>query len=285
MASVDPRAERPEGRVIPLYTLDTHIEARRLGAALLDLLVLSLVVIWVNDVFGVTGEQGEAPLRNVIGFTYLTTATTVGPVGIVLVAIVVYSAQEALFGATWGKLVAGLRVVDLEGRRPLLKAVLARNVLRIVDYFPFIYGLGAVAVMTSPRRQRLGDRLAGTLVVRVESAPLAYLPLRALRRRLLALALGSALVAALCLAFSYYGRPPLVIQGLVNTGVLFADRGPNPYSLGAPTWGAGTVTYHAHYDSPSGGGQRCQGSIALRWDGFFGIKGGWTLASDGVVCR
>jgi hypothetical protein len=41
-----------------------------------------------------------------------------------------------------------------------------RNILRIVDFLPLLYATGAVAIVTNPRDQRLGDAAAGTIVVR-----------------------------------------------------------------------------------------------------------------------
>ncbi|MHB1161121.1 MAG: RDD family protein [Chloroflexota bacterium] len=74
---------------------------------------------------------------------------------------------EGLLGGTVGKLILGMRVVNGRGERPGLGAALLRNLLRIVDFLPLFYLLGAILVMTSKQRQRLGDRVAGTFVVAV----------------------------------------------------------------------------------------------------------------------
>lgn len=255
------------------------MEVRRFGAALLDLVILSIVTIWLGDVFGTTRVTSGSALRGTMGFTYFTSATSIDTPWLVPVVVAVYAVQEALFGATWGKLVAGLRVVDADGLRPTPGMALVRNILRVVEYYPAFYLVGAVVALTSPRRQRIGDRLAGTLVVRAESAPLAYLPAREVRRRLLLLLAGVAVFAAACGAFAYYGRPPLVIEGFKNTNSLF-DRGNIvSYSLGAPRWGGGVVTYPityrdaAHYHSAA----PCRGAVTLRWKGFFALGGGWAL--------
>jgi hypothetical protein len=46
-----------------------------------------------------------------------------------------------------------------------------RNLMRVFDALPFAYLVGGIAVLSSPLRQRFGDRVAGTLVVR--ETPLA----------------------------------------------------------------------------------------------------------------
>lgn len=72
---------------------------------------------------------------------------------------------EGLLGGTVGKLILGMRVVNDRGETPGLGAALLRNLLRIVDFLPLFYLLGAILVMTSKEKQRLGDRVAGTFVV------------------------------------------------------------------------------------------------------------------------
>lgn len=68
-------------------------------------------------------------------------------------------------GRTVGKYLLGIRVVDRDGRAPGAGAVVSRNVFAAVDA-AFFYLVGIVAIATSTADQRLGDRIAGTLVVR-----------------------------------------------------------------------------------------------------------------------
>lgn len=83
-----------------------------------------------------------------------------------VVAIGYYTVMEVLYGWTVGKRAVGLKVVKLEGGGPLdWQASIVRNVLRVVDGFVF-YLIGAILVWTSDKKQRLGDRVAGTAVVR-----------------------------------------------------------------------------------------------------------------------
>ena len=69
-------------------------------------------------------------------------------------------------GRAPGKRVAKIRVIHQSGRGVSFVEALGRNLVRIVDYMPGFYGVGIVAIFLSRRHQRLGDMVAGTLVVR-----------------------------------------------------------------------------------------------------------------------
>jgi uncharacterized RDD family membrane protein YckC len=76
---------------------------------------------------------------------------------------VYFVAFEATLGATVGKLLFGVRVRRAGGGHIGWMAALIRNLLRVVDVcFGFV---GLLLILVSPRRQRLGDYAAGTVVV------------------------------------------------------------------------------------------------------------------------
>jgi uncharacterized RDD family membrane protein YckC len=78
-----------------------------------------------------------------------------------------YSLFEAFGnGQTLGKRAAKIRVIHQSGRGITFFESLARNLVRYADFLPFFYGVGIVAMFMSRRSQRLGDMVAGTLVVR-----------------------------------------------------------------------------------------------------------------------
>lgn len=72
---------------------------------------------------------------------------------------------EALWGQTLGKRALGLRVVARDGAPVGWSAAVARNLLRVVDMLPFGYALGLLSSLFDPHGRRLGDLVAGTLVV------------------------------------------------------------------------------------------------------------------------
>lgn len=68
-------------------------------------------------------------------------------------------------GATPGKKLMGLAVVRDDGAPVDWPAALIRNLLRAVDFLPVVYGIGFVAMVASRDFKRLGDLVAGTVVV------------------------------------------------------------------------------------------------------------------------
>ena len=125
----------------------------RAVAAFIDLVLLFIVGYALAALTGATTAAGF----NLTG----------GPFFLwLLVSLAYYIALEGKFGWTLGKRLVGLRTVKLEGFAPLdWQAATVRNVLRIVDGL-FFYLVGAIFIWTSKDRQRLGDRLARTVVIR-----------------------------------------------------------------------------------------------------------------------
>ena len=67
-------------------------------------------------------------------------------------------------GATPGKRMCGLVVLHDDGTPIGWGASFARNTLRFVDFLPFLYAAGVVAMLLNAQQKRLGDLVAGTVV-------------------------------------------------------------------------------------------------------------------------
>ena len=71
-------------------------------------------------------------------------------------------------GQTVGKRALGLRVVNADGTPVTWLPSVVRNLLRVVDLLPGVYGVGLVSTLIDPHGRRLGDIVAGTLVIHVD---------------------------------------------------------------------------------------------------------------------
>ena len=81
-----------------------------------------------------------------------------------------YAIFEALWkGQTPGKRWAGIRVIKDSGRPINAFEAIARNLVRFVDFLPVFYGVGVLTMLLNNKNRRLGDYVAGTLVVHESS--------------------------------------------------------------------------------------------------------------------
>lgn len=150
-----PPAPRPVSPPTPSPTL-AGVGLRFVAVLIDGILIMAVGWAWAALVGGASSEGFEL--------------TGLPALAWMVAAAVYYIATEARLGATLGKLAVGLRVMLEDGGRLDWRASVIRNLLRVVDGFAF-YLVGAILVWTSPRNQRLGDRLAGTIVVRKSTSP------------------------------------------------------------------------------------------------------------------
>jgi len=89
---------------------------------------------------------------------------------VVLVYFLLYFGYFTIFEIIWngqtpGKKKEGLRVIKDSGRPITPAESVGRNLLRIVDQLPAFYAVGIGSVLLSRQNKRLGDFVAGTIVV------------------------------------------------------------------------------------------------------------------------
>ncbi|OLE79731.1 MAG: hypothetical protein AUG06_07135 [Actinobacteria bacterium 13_1_20CM_2_65_11] len=233
-------------------------EARwpRFRALLIDLVVFSIVLSLVNWVYAGTQAVGWASLC--------------------LLWMVYYVVPESLYGASLGKMLLGLCVVRVDGRPLGVGSIVTRNILRFVDVLPGAYLIGGLSVLLTENSQRIGDKWAGTTIVRrdhVDDPRATRHPPRRANR-----AIGAALMLAIVftIAFDYFGRPAIVLDQLYNEHQLMVPE-LTSYKLGTPQWSLGRVTYPL---TGFEGTRACTGSISLNWEWPIG----WTMSDGTLFC-
>jgi uncharacterized RDD family membrane protein YckC len=101
-------------------------------------------------------------------FTFLP--HLIGPALAIFIWFAIYWGYFAIFETLWkgqtpGKRFAGIRVIKESGRPINAFEAVGRNLMRAVDVLPGIYGVGLVCMMCNRQSRRLGDFVAGTVVV------------------------------------------------------------------------------------------------------------------------
>jgi uncharacterized RDD family membrane protein YckC len=126
-------------------------------AQVVDLLILSAILIAVIVTGAVTGA--------VVGSD--TVATLIELLGGFVIVFGYFWVSESLWsGQTVGKKIFRLRAVGDRGEPLTFMQAGIRNVVRIVDFLPYGYGVGFVVLFVNGRGKRLGDLAAGTIVVK-----------------------------------------------------------------------------------------------------------------------
>jgi uncharacterized RDD family membrane protein YckC len=87
-----------------------------------------------------------------------------------LIGFVLYWGYFAIFEIIWngqtpGKRHAGIRVIKDSGRPITAFESLGRNLVRVIDQLPGFYGVGIITMFLNEKNKRLGDFVAGTVVV------------------------------------------------------------------------------------------------------------------------
>jgi uncharacterized RDD family membrane protein YckC len=122
------------------------------------LIALGLIFVGLGFSFG-AGGFGQSP----------TTAVWIAAILIFVYFLLIYG-YFMLFESIWngqtpGKRLTHIRVIKDSGQPITAIDAVGRNLLRLVDQLPFAYGIGVLCAWISPQSKRLGDYVAGTVVV------------------------------------------------------------------------------------------------------------------------
>jgi uncharacterized RDD family membrane protein YckC len=124
-------------------------------AQILDLLIVGFILLAVFAVaLAVSAASGQ-------------TATLILLFGSFVVIFGYFWVSESLWsGQTVGKKAFRLRAVGDRGEPLTFGQAGIRNIVRIVDFLPYGYGVGLVVLFANGKGKRLGDLAAGTIVVK-----------------------------------------------------------------------------------------------------------------------
>ncbi len=149
---------------LPLAGIGSRFLALALDTLLQGLLYFVAFVIMV---FGIPVIAAHLPA----GAAW----STLLPAAVVLTIFCIYWGYFALFEILWngqtpGKRLAHIRVIRDTGRPIDATAAVLRNLIRVVDLLPGMYAVGVCVMLLNRNARRLGDFVAGTVVVHERDA-------------------------------------------------------------------------------------------------------------------
>ena len=135
----------------------------RIFGQLIDIFILTAYSIGIMMIVSFNDDV----IRSILGYEYPMYFVFC----VVVLPIVFYHPLMEIFcgGRSVGKMIMHTRVVMQDGSTPGIGAYLLRWILLPIDLF-ILNGLGLVFILFSERSQRLGDMVAGTMVIKVDSA-------------------------------------------------------------------------------------------------------------------
>ena len=131
-------------------------EYQGIGIRLVSLIIDNIII---GIIIGAIGSM--------IGFGMMTQKMVPWWIGLLyfLIYIGYFTLLEGSRGQTIGKMVTKIKVVGEDGTPIDMNQALIRNLLRIIDGL-FVYLIGAILIWRSDKKQRLGDNIAKTVVVK-----------------------------------------------------------------------------------------------------------------------
>jgi len=153
--------ETPEQTVLEFPL--AGIGSRSLALAIDTLLQIAVLIV-LGLIAGIISYEGVLPR---LGKQYVYAI-------LIFIGFLSQFGYFAFFEAIWngrtpGKKWIHLRVIMDSGRPLGAQGAILRNLMRIVDSLPSIYAVGIITSLISPQNKRVGDYLAGTVVIQEKS--------------------------------------------------------------------------------------------------------------------
>ncbi len=136
----------------------------RFVALLIDIIILGVITSVVT-----------LPFQSGVSVDPATGAVSIGALfyaGIIVsfvIELLYYTLLLGRYGQSVGKMAVKIKVVkETDGSPITYGAAFVRSILLLIDAIPYVipYLLGAILIWSSDKKQRLGDRVARTVVVR-----------------------------------------------------------------------------------------------------------------------
>lgn len=128
----------------------------RVGAVIIDGIIINIVLAIIGGVFVFSSYKNNSALSN---FLLVQSVPF-------LIWIFYYPFMESQSGATFGKKILRIKVINVNGEPVSFLRSLLRNLAKIIS--AFIFMIGFIMVGFTKKKQGLHDMIAGCVVVKVD---------------------------------------------------------------------------------------------------------------------
>jgi uncharacterized RDD family membrane protein YckC len=148
-----------------------HIATPYQGVAIrfVAILIDTIIIAIITGILSAPFNAFAAITNSASGTVTLSFGSVLGGLVSLAVFMLYFTLLEGHYGQTVGKMAVKIKVVRLEDGAPIdYSQAAVRTILRFLDEIPYFipYLLGAILIWSSEEKQRLGDRVASTVVVK-----------------------------------------------------------------------------------------------------------------------
>jgi uncharacterized RDD family membrane protein YckC len=150
---------------VPYATSPYQGVAVRFVAILLDTIIIAIISYILSAPFNALAVITD----NAAGTVTISLGGALGGLVSLAVFMLYFTLLEGHYGQTVGKMAVKIKVVREADGAPIdYSQAAVRTILRFLDEIPYVvlYLLGAILIWSSEEKQRLGDRVANTVVVK-----------------------------------------------------------------------------------------------------------------------
>ncbi len=140
---------------------DNATFGQRLVAIIIDHIILFIISIIIAIPIGIQATFFSFAAYDPLFWTSIAIYSAVN----FIIWILYFTYLEGKSGETIGKRAMGIKVISEKESMDYTKSFI-RNILRIIDWLPFVYILGFIVAIASKNNQRIGDLAARTIVVK-----------------------------------------------------------------------------------------------------------------------
>ncbi len=126
-------------------------------AALVDIVILAVLFFIMSALFGRSDVDGSSFSVSLTGGGFLL---------FLILWFLYFEILETKYSQTVGKMLFKLRVKRVDGTKPDAGAIAVRTIFRVIDGLPFLYLLGFIVAAGKEGKQRIGDLVGNTMVVK-----------------------------------------------------------------------------------------------------------------------
>jgi len=152
-----------------LTCLTSHRPIKASPFRFVAILIDTIIIAIIGGILSVPFNALAVITNSASGTVTLSLASAVGGLVSLAIFVLYFTLLEGHYGQTVGKMAVKIKVVRETDGAPIdYSEAAVRTILRFLDLIPYIipYLLGAILMWSSEEKQRLGDRVAHTVVIK-----------------------------------------------------------------------------------------------------------------------